>query len=56
LIHSIAGVARVTSERVDRKLTTILAADVARYGRSTGANEEGTMRRLRALHTELIDR
>ena len=38
-----------------RRLTTIVAADVAGYGRLTGADEEGTMRRLRALRTELID-
>jgi class 3 adenylate cyclase len=39
-----------------RRLTTIVAADVAGYGRLTGADEEGTMRRLRALRAELIDR
>jgi adenylate cyclase len=44
----------VTSERIERKPTTILAADVAGYSRPIGANEEGTTRRLRALHTELI--
>jgi hypothetical protein len=49
-------VARVTLERVERKLTTILAADVAGYSRPIGAYEEGTTRCLRALHTELIDR
>ena len=38
-----------------RRLTTIVAADVAGYGRLTGADEEGTMRRLRALRAELID-
>ena len=37
-----------------RRLTTIVAADVAGYGRLTGADEEGTMRRLRALRAELI--
>jgi adenylate cyclase len=36
-----------------RKLAAILAADVAGYGRMTGADEEGTL--LRALRRELID-
>ena len=35
--------------------STILAADVAGYGRLTSAGEEGTMRQLRALRAELID-
>jgi len=38
-----------------RKLTTILAADVASYSRLTGIDEEGTLKRLRALRSELID-
>jgi adenylate cyclase len=38
-----------------RKLTTILAADVAAYSRLAGADEEGTISRLRALRQELID-
>ncbi len=38
-----------------RKLTTILAADVAGYSRLVGADEEGTVARLRALQHELID-
>ena len=42
-------------EHVERKLAAILAADVAGYSRLTGADEEGTMRRLRALRAELID-
>jgi TolB-like protein len=45
----------VASEHVERKLAAILAADVAGYSRLTGADEEGTMRRLRALRAELID-
>jgi adenylate cyclase len=56
MIHSIAGVAPVTSERVERKLTTILAADIADYSRPTGVDEEGTMRRIRALRTDRVDR
>jgi TolB-like protein/class 3 adenylate cyclase/Flp pilus assembly protein TadD len=38
-----------------RRLTTILAADVAGYSRLTGADEEGTVSRLRALRQEVID-
>jgi adenylate cyclase len=38
-----------------RKLAAILAADVAGYSRLTGADEEGTLERLRALRRELID-
>ena len=42
-------------ERVQRRLVAILAADVAGYSRLTGADEEGTIARLRALRRELID-
>jgi adenylate cyclase len=45
----------VASEDVERKLTAILAADIAGYSRLTGADEEGTIRRLVALRVELID-
>jgi class 3 adenylate cyclase len=38
-----------------RKLTAILAADVAGYSRLTGADEEGTLDRLRELRRKLID-
>ncbi len=38
-----------------RKLTTILAADVAGYSRLTAVDEEGTVARLRALRHELVD-
>jgi len=38
-----------------RRLAAILAADVAGYSRLTGADEEGTVARLRALRRELID-
>ncbi len=41
--------------RVPRRLAAILAADVAGYTRLTGADEEGTIARLRALRSELID-
>jgi class 3 adenylate cyclase len=38
-----------------RRLLAILAADVAGYSRLMGADEEGTLRRLKALHRELMD-
>lgn len=38
-----------------RKLTTIVAADVAGYSRLTAADEERTVVRLRALRGDLID-
>src|SRR5262252_3910027 len=38
-----------------RRLAAILAADVAGYSRLIGADEEGTLGRLRALRAELID-
>ena len=36
-----------------RRLAAILAADVAGYSRLMGADEEGTLRRLRAIRDEL---
>ena len=45
----------MTSERVDRRLAAILAADVANYSRLMGADEEGTLARLKALRRELAD-
>jgi TolB-like protein len=38
-----------------RRLAAILAADVAGYSRLMGANEEGTLARLKALYRELVD-
>ena len=38
-----------------RKLTAILAADVAGYSRLMGADEEGTLARLKTHRRELID-
>jgi class 3 adenylate cyclase len=45
----------LAAERVERKLAAILAADVAGYSRLTGADEEGTLARLKAHRRELID-
>src|SRR5229473_1423858 len=45
----------MAAERVERKLAAILAADVAGYSRLMGADEEGTLARLKAVRAELID-
>jgi adenylate cyclase len=45
----------MTDHGVERKLTAILAADVAGYSRLVGLDEEGTLARLRALHQDIID-
>jgi class 3 adenylate cyclase len=47
--------AALATERVERKLAAILAADVAGYSRLMGADEEGTLARLKAHRRELID-
>ena len=38
-----------------RKIATMLAADVVGYSRLTGADEDRTLARLRALRSDLID-
>jgi class 3 adenylate cyclase len=38
-----------------RRLAAVLAADVAGYSRLIGADEEGTLNRLRSIRTEVID-
>jgi adenylate cyclase len=40
---------------MDRRLAAILAADVVGYSRQMGADEAGTMARLRALRAEVIE-
>jgi adenylate cyclase len=45
----------VPPERIERKLAAILAADVAGYSRLMGADEEGTLGRLKACRSELLD-
>jgi adenylate cyclase len=44
------------NQPVERRLAAILAADVAGYSRLMGADEEGTLERLKAHRRELIDR
>lgn len=46
----------MTKRHVDRRLTAILAADVAGYSRLMGADEEGTHAQLKAHRHDLIDR
>jgi adenylate cyclase len=38
-----------------RRLAAILAADVAGYSRLMGADEEGTLERLKTLRRDLVD-
>src|SRR5690349_21145593 len=38
-----------------RRLAAILAADVAGYSRLIGADEQGTLGRLRSIRAELLD-
>lgn len=43
------------TERVQRKLVAVLAADIAGYSRLMGADEEGTLARLKTLRRLVID-
>src|SRR5262245_3488740 len=45
----------MTEEGVQRRLAAILAADVAGYSRLMGADEEGTLARLKAHRRDLLD-
>jgi class 3 adenylate cyclase/TolB-like protein/thioredoxin-like negative regulator of GroEL len=45
----------LTSERVERRLAAVLAADVAGYSRLMGTDEEGTLARLKAFRKNVID-
>ena len=45
----------MADERVDRRLAAILAADIAGYSRLMGADEEGTLRDLKAHRKALVD-
>jgi adenylate cyclase len=49
------GGVNVNAERVERRLAAILAADVAGYSRLMGEDEEGTIARLKAHRSDLID-
>src|SRR5215469_16172029 len=45
----------LSTERVERRLTAILAADVAGYSRLMGADEEGTLAQLKTHRRALLD-
>ncbi len=45
----------MAEERVERRLTAILAADVVGYSRLMGADEEGTLAALKVLRREVAD-
>ena len=45
----------MVTERVERRLTAVLAADVAGYSRLMGADEEGTLAQLKAHRRALVD-
>src|SRR5271170_4458181 len=45
----------MAEERVERRLTAVLAADVSGYSRLMGADEEGTLAALKVYRRELID-
>src|SRR5271169_3380456 len=49
------GSTALATGRVERRLAAILAADVAGYSRLMGADEEGTLARLKALRREVAD-
>jgi adenylate cyclase len=45
----------MTGERVERRLTAVLAADVAGYSRLMGADEVGTLEALKAIRRDVVD-
>ena len=45
----------MSTERVERRLAAILAADVAGYSRLMAADEEGTLAQLKAHRKDVID-
>ena len=47
--------AAMAEDRVERRLTAVLAADVAGYSRLMGADEEGTLAALKTLRREVVD-
>jgi class 3 adenylate cyclase len=46
----------LSGDRAERRLAAILAADVAGYSRLMGADEEGTLERLKAHRSGLVER
>src|SRR6202161_2539922 len=54
-IHDSIAKSRGGAMAETRKIAAILVADVVGYSRLTGVDEEGTLTRLRALRSDLID-
>ena len=50
-----AGTIDMADERVERRLTAILVADIAGYSRLMGRDEEGTLAQLKVLRKSLVD-
>src|SRR5262245_15646754 len=50
-----AGGSPMAPDQTKRKLSAIFAADIAGYSQLMGADEEGTLARLKELRSELID-
>jgi adenylate cyclase len=55
LVCRCPGEGIVGREQVERRLTAILASDIAGYSRLIGLDEEETIARLRSLRREVID-
>jgi adenylate cyclase len=53
--REVSGRVALSSERVERRLTAILAVDVAGYSRLTGLDEEGTHAQLKDHLGSLVD-
>src|SRR5215471_806419 len=47
--------AAMAEDRVERRLTAVLAADIAGYSRLMGADEDGTLAALKTLRREVAD-
>jgi TolB-like protein/class 3 adenylate cyclase/tetratricopeptide (TPR) repeat protein len=45
----------LVDKRVERRLAAVLAADVAGYSRLMGADEEGTLAKLKAIRKAIVD-
>ena len=45
----------IPDQRAERQLVAVVAADIAGYSRPMGADEEGTLARLKACRRDLID-
>src|SRR5262249_19628663 len=53
--RSLRAIGAMAEERAQRRLAAILAADVAGYSRLMGADEEGTLGRLKSHRKDLLD-